>query len=255
MNRKSIEKLLTVIFFITAALNCSSVNANDDCSPICHCWTGSIKSGLTLDWGNTECTDFCGGFCFNRQTSVEECLLQEYFFSGEVKYKKKSGSITDNKAWTRAAYRSYLNDRWSLQIKQRFEYDEIKSLHFGSHTLLSVGYWMLKCDDSCLITTAGVGYTYRKFSEKTESSPTVTFGADYKKTIRCNLKFCNLFEIIVPFDTPSNYSWLDHMKLHYDFSKRWGVEGCYKWEYLNSPSAGKERLDQTLDCSLVFKLC
>lgn len=250
ISRALLAALYAALFFT----HYSPLSAECEPASIDHCWSGKLKTGLTLDWGNTECTDICGGFCFKRQTTIDDCPVRDFFLSTDLRYKKKSDAVCENKGWGRVAYRFYLNDCWSFQVKQRLEYDSIKSLHLGSHTLASLGYWWINCEHATLITTAGLGYSYRKFSEKVDSSPVATLGCDGKIKIRHDLTFANIFEIIVPFDPPSEFSWLDVMKLCYDFSERWGLELCYKWEYLNAPSAGKERLDQKLDCSLVYQL-
>lgn len=218
------------------------------------CWSGKVRFGLTLDWGNTESSDYSGGVCLSRQTKLEDCLLHEYSLSGDFRYKKSTQTIDENKGSAKAGYRSYFNDQWSLQLSQRVEYDTVKSLHVGSHTVASLGYQILDSCDCSLMADVGFGYIYRKFSDKIESSPTIDFGLDGKKQIKENLKLANTFEITLPCNAIDELSWLDALSLCYDFSCNWSLELCHKWQYLNSPSEGKERLDRKLDLCLVYQI-
>lgn len=252
MNSKTLPRWLVLSMFLLTTPLLSTETETDS---IELCWSGKIKMGLTLDWGNTECSDYCGGLCLNRQTKLEDCLLHEYFFSGDFRYKKKNQTISENRGSIKAVYRSYFDDRRSLQFSERLKYDTIKSLHIGSQTILSFGYKFFNSKDFCLMSTAGAGYSYRKFSDKIESSPTANFSLDGKKQIKEHLVFSNLFEIIIPCDAIDKLSCLDIMSLCYELSSNWSLELCHKWDYFNSPSEGKKRQDQKLDCCLVYRIC
>ncbi len=216
-------------------------------------WSGKLKTGLSMDWGNTECTDITGGFSAKRRTKIDDVLKAEYFFSGDFRYKKKSQIISENRGWGQAAYRRYLNDLWSLQITERLEYDKIKCLELGSLSLFSIEYWITKNEKTTFLINSGLGYLYKKFTDKKESSPTVTFGGEYTRKIREDIHMANILQVIIPLDMLNNYSCRNQLKIHYDFSENWGMEGSHRWEYFNSPSAGKKHLDQTLDLSAVYK--
>ena len=46
-------------------------------------WSGNLKSGLSMDWGNVRCSDINIGFATKRAELESEVLRNEYYFSGE----------------------------------------------------------------------------------------------------------------------------------------------------------------------------
>ncbi len=239
----------------TLLVSCSLM-ADDTPAPAAspHVWGGTVKSGITVDWGNTESVDTTSSVRVTRSTTYEDMLDHQWVFSGYHRYKCKNENTSDNEGYLKAAYRQYWAPRWSWVVWEKFEYDAVLDLNFGATTVGGIGYDLIKGERVNLLVETGLGVVHKRYEKKSDNDTYLSGSGGFDLSIKItkDLKFTNVFEYITSLQGFDEYTINNITALLYKFSPCWGIELSHEFDFDNEPPAHKEKLDRKLKGSLVY---
>jgi putative salt-induced outer membrane protein YdiY len=204
-------------------------------------WKGKVIGTFSLTDGNSETLGAGLEANASRRTDMDRITLRAGYF-----YQEDEKNATRDDQYAFAKYDYYFHDKMYGYLNGRIYRDGIKNLELRTTGGGGLGYTFLEDDIFNLSAEGGISYYSEDYSggldDKRNASARLAGNFDWwivKKT----LLFEQDLEGLISVEDSEDFLLYSDSRLSWYFTERWSINGAVRFEYLNVPAAGNERVD------------
>jgi putative salt-induced outer membrane protein YdiY len=209
-------------------------------------WHGELEVGATGYRGNTDSDLLMLKLKNERKNELTKWTLGAQGFFG-----KSEGERNRENAGAEISYRHNLEGRYYYAAEARLYYDGMADLDYQATALLSLGYDLVKSDDTLLAVEAGPAYITEKKGGEQKDFVAARLAATVDHLINERVLLWERVEYLPALNETDFYLVLAEVGVESSLSDWLNFRTAAQLRYDSAPAADKEETDLFMTASLV----
>jgi putative salt-induced outer membrane protein YdiY len=219
------------------------IHADGACSP----WDSSINAGLTLTRGTVDSILFNIGFETIGTFKQSEVLLSANYLYGET-----NSTISNDVLRLAAQYNYLITDQFYAGIAANFLTDNVAAVDYRINAHPTLGYYLIKNEQTKLAIEAGVGYTWEKQNGLKDDRASLRFAERFSHTFLNGAAIFQNFEIFPALEDLGNYIMMFEAGFTVPLTEKIAFKSSVRNITDSQPAPGLEKNDLTVLAGITY---
>ena len=221
----------------------------------------SEKTPPDSPWEITGAANF--GYASGNSDSISHSLQfsakyaqgkNEASFGADWLYSESNGDASTDSFRLHGQYNRLVTERFFYGINGSYFTDRIADLDYRTELGLSLGYYLIKNDDTSLSLETGPGLAWENQGGESRDLVINRFAQRLEHQLSDRAKIWQSIVFTPKFDDFSDYNLIAEAGIDTTISEHWALRSSVRYSYDSSPAAGRQSNDTTLLMGLSYSL-
>ena len=178
----------------------------------------------------------------------------EVFLGADWLYSESNGDTSTDSFRIQGQYNRQVTERFFHGINGSYFTDRVADLDYRTELGLSLGYYLIKNDDTSLSLEAGLGMAWEEQGGESNDLVISRFAQRFEHQLSKRAKIWQSIAFTPKFDDFNDYNLIAEAGIDTTISQHWALRSSVRYQYDSSPAAGRQSDDTTLLMGLSYSL-
>ena len=178
----------------------------------------------------------------------------EVFLDADLLYSESNGDTSTDSFRIQGQYNRQVTERFFHGINGSYFTDRVADLDYRTEIGLSLGYNLIKNDDTSLSLEIGPGMAWEEQGGKSHDLVINRFAQRFEHQLKKRAKIWQSIAFTPKFDDFNDYNLIAEAGIDTTISEHWALRSSIRYQYDSTPAAGRQSDDTTLLMGLSYSL-